>query len=427
MNKPAWTGTDNDNFRKRSSIRTKIIIAVVIVSLVTASLITVVQVRTICQNVLIETQLQAQALALPVKQTVDALLNNGLNQLNLRQLTSNESNMQIQKTLRNVLDWPGRHDLTAAYIADENGKVLVQEAKLSMGVDVPAELFNSKVKGLRGARIVSNGSRYDTFVPYYQNPGQVAGYLVIGISSQSLWDRATQLAAGALISFVIISVVTVSVLGLWVSHYMVRPLEKITEGIVHGAKNGKPHLGALTRSTDEIGHLAQVTDEVLPELYRRQQQLKATGQLLAAENAKLERTKRALMEMERYYRSAVEAATGVAYELDLASGKFDFLSRQVYETVGFAAEDLASSDVWTEHIHEDDRARAKDALTACLAGQKSCFSRTYRFVCKDGHELQVVELGGLIMDEAGRASRISGIIIPAYMLPKSLLREPRNH
>ena len=420
-NKPSWTEMNNDNFRKRSSIRTKIIIAVVIISLVTASLITVVQVRTICLNVLVETQTQAQALALPVKQTLDSLLNNNTSQLNLRDLTSGESNIQIQKTLQYILDWPGRHDLNVAYITDENGKVLAQEAKLSMVGDVPAEMFNSKVRGLGGSRIIPNGSRYDTFVPYYQNPGQVAGYIVIGISSQSLWDKATQLATGALISFIIISVVTVSVLGLWVSHYMVRPLERITKGIVHGAKNGNPHLGELSKSADEIGHLAQVTDEVLPELYRQQQKLKATGELLAAENAKLERTKRALMKMERYYRSAVEAATGVAYELDLATGEFKFLSRQVYETVGFAAEDLASSDVWTEHIHEDDRARAKEALTACLAGQKSCFSRTYRFVCKDGHELQVVELGGLITDEAGRASSISGIIIPACMLPKSLL------
>lgn len=420
-NKAAWMEMDSGDIRKRSSIRTKIIIAVVIVSLATASLITVVQVRAICRGVLVETQMQAQALGLPVKQTLDSLLNSGPKQLELAELNRRDLNVQVQKTLGNVLDWPGRKDLSAAYITDDQGKVLVEEVKVPMSVEVPAGLFNSTVKGIQGARIVHNGNRYDTFIPYFQQPGEVAGYLVIGMSSQSLWDRATQLAKGALISFVIISVVTVSVLGLWVSHYMVRPLEQITEGIVHGAKSGRPSLGALSKSSDEIGQLAKVTDQVLPELYQKQQQLKATGELLAAENNKLERTKRALMEMERYYRSAVEAATGVAYELDLATGKFRFLSRQVYETVGFAAEDLPSSDVWTEHIHEDDRAGAKAALTSCLAGQKSCFSRTYRFVCKDGHELEVVELGGMINDEAGRASQISGIIIPTCMLPKSLL------
>ena len=416
-----WAEMNNDNFRKRSSIRTKIVIAVVMVALVTASLITVVQVRTICRDILIDAQMQSEALAMPVKQSVDALLNKGPGRMDFTDLTDTESNTEIQKALGKALNWPGRNDLAAAYITNEKGKVLIQVARKSTVGDVPGDLFESRVKGIKGARIAGNGSRYDTFVPYYQKAGQVAGYLVIGISSQGLWDRATQLATGALISFAIISVVTVSVLGLWVSRYMIRPLERITEGIVHGAKSGRPRLGQLARSPDEIGQLAEVTNRVMPELYQQQQQLKATGKLLTSENTKLERTKRALMEMERFYRSAVEAATGVAYELDLATGKFEFLSRQVYDMLGFAAEDLGSSDIWSLHIHEDDRAKAKEDVNACLEGQKSCFSRSYRFVCKDGHELEVVELGGLISDESGRPSRISGIIIPAYMLPKSLL------
>ena len=111
----------------------------------------------------------------------------------------------------------------------------------------------------------------------------------------------------------------------------------------------------------------------------------------------------------------------MAYELDLATGKFKFLSRQVYETVGFAVEDLPSSDVWSEHIHEDDRVEAMESLSACVDGKKSYFSRQYRFVCRNGQNLEVVELGGLITDEAGRSSVVSGIIIPAHMLPKSLL------
>ena len=420
-NRATWSDTDNNTFKKGSSIRTKIIVAAVLVSFVTASLITVVQVRTICQSVLVEAQVQSEALTLPVKQTVDALVVSGPAGLGLEQLRHSTSNIQVRKVLGDILNWPGRRDLVAAYVTDVEGKVLVQEAKGSRVADVRAEVFNSRIKDIERSRIVRNGSRYDTFVPYYSSPGQVAGYLVLGISAQSLWDRAGQLATGAVVTFAIISVITVSMFGFWVSQHMVKPLERIREGIVHGAKTGRPRLGKLAKSADEIGHLAQVTDEVMPELYRQQQELKATGQLLAGENAKLERTKLALMEMERYYRSAVEAATGVAYELDLATGKFEFLSRQVYEMVGFAAEDLASSDVWAEHIHRDERAEAKESLSACLAGQKSCFFRTYRFVCKDGHELQVIELGGLITDEAGRPARISGIIIPAHMMPKSLL------
>ena len=60
-------------------------------------------------------------------------------------------------------------------------------------------------------------------------------------------------------------------------------------------------------------------------------------------------------------------------------------------------------------------------MSGCVAGEQSCFSRTYRFVCKDGHNLQIIEMGGLISDSAGRPKRISGIIMPAHMVPKSLL------
>ena len=60
-------------------------------------------------------------------------------------------------------------------------------------------------------------------------------------------------------------------------------------------------------------------------------------------------------------------------------------------------------------------------MQACASGQNSCFSRVYRFVCRDGNALQVVEFGGLITDDAGKASKLSGIILPAHMIPKSLL------
>ena len=418
MNKRAWNNGADEQFKKSFSIRTKMIAAVIMVSFVTVSLVTTMQIRMICRNVLVETQMQAEALSIPIKQKLDAVMTG---HTDFRQLDRDQMRSQMQKVLTDTLDWPGRGNMTTAYITDKYGKVLVQKSKAAIPADVSTEILDSKVTGISQARIVNNNGRYDTFVPYLQKDGKTAGYIVLCISAQNLWDQAEELAAGAIITFVIIAIISVAVLGFWVSYHVVRPLERITAGIVHGARNGKTRLGALTRSTDEIGQLANVANQVLPELYRQQEELKKTSTLLAAENHKLERTKRALMEMERYYRSAVEAATGVAYELDLATGKFEFLSRQVYETVGFAAEDLSSSDVWTSHIHEDDRAEAKDAMNGCVGGEQSCFSRTYRFVCKDGQSLQVIEMGGLITDAAGRPTRVSGIIMPAHMVPKSLL------
>ena len=412
---------NRDNFDKGSSIRTRIIIAMVLISFVTVSLTTALQIRMICQNILADTQMQAAALAMPIKQNIDSITNGGTGSEGFEQLAHTGPKVQMQRVLAETLSWPGRTDLMAAYVADANGKVLVAKGKTQTFIEVPSDVFESQVKGIERTRIVHNGSRYDTFVPYYWNGKQLAGYIVIGISAQSLWDQARSLASGAVISFLIVAVISVAFLALWVSRRLVTPLVRITRNIAQGAQDGNVRLGRMAKSGDEISRLAKVTDRVLPEMHRQQEQLRATSQQLTVENSKLERTKLALMEMERRYRSAVEAATGVAYELDLATGKFKFLSRQVYETVGFAAEDLPSSDVWAEHVHEEDRASAKEALSACVEGKKSCFSRKYRFICRDGHALEVAELGGVITDETGKVSGICGIIIPAHMLPKSLL------
>ena len=404
-----------------TSIRTKLIVIVVLVSFVTASLITAMQVRAICRGILEQNQLQAAALAMPVQNVISTLADSRSGRSDLGNILKGKAAEEVQNTLTRILVWPGRKDITAAYVIDQDGKFLLGKAQNQLLVNVPLDIFDSKIKGSIAPRTVRNGSRYDTFVPCQDALGKLGGYVVVGISAESLWTRATELTAGAIISFAIIALITVSVLALWVSRYMIRPLKQITENIAQGEQDGGIHLGDLTKSTDEIGLLARVTEKVLPELYRQRRKLQNTSAQLAAENAKLERTKWALTRMERCYRSAVEAATGIAYELDLATGKFVLLSRQVCDTVGFSAEDLPNSDAWVKHIHQDDRADATASLQACAAGQKSCFSRAYRFICKDGHALEMMEFGGLITDDLGKGSRISGIIIPAHMVPKSVL------
>lgn len=404
-----------------TSIRTKLIVAVVLVSFITASLISAMQIRRICRDILKDTRLQAAALAVPVENAINALPVKTTTHRDFQDLLNSRAAAQVQKTLADTLAWPGRKDIVAAYITDKQGKLLLGKARNQLLDDVPPVVFDSKLAGAQTPRIIKNGDRYDTFVPFTDNSEQFTGYIVVGISALSIWDNATHLAAGTIISFAIVSLITVLVLGLWVSRYMVRPIRQITENIALSAKEGTMKLGNIAKTGDEIGLLARVADKVLPELCRQRQELRTAGTQLAAENTKLERTKRALMETERRYRSAVEAATGIAYELDLATGKFIFLSRHIYDLVGLAAEDLPTSFVWTEHIHQDDREDALAVMQACASGQRSCFSRAYRFLCKNGDALPMIELGGLVTNESGKAARISGLIIPAHMIPKSLL------
>ena len=91
--------------------------------------------------------------------------------------------------------------------------------------------------------------------------------------------------------------ITVSVLALWVSRYMLKPIKQITDNIAQNASGGQVHLDKFSMSGDEIGLLARVTNKVLPDLYHQRRKLQETSVQLTAENSKLERSKWALMEM----------------------------------------------------------------------------------------------------------------------------------
>lgn len=76
---------------------------------------------------------------------------------------------------------------------------------------------------------------------------------------------------------------------------------------------------------------------------------------------------------------------------------------------GFDEQDsLESSKVWSESIHQEDRARVMEKLDAYWKQQRPEFSEEYRMQRKDGTWMWVLDRGVALWDEQGQVVRMAG-------------------
>ena len=95
------------------------------------------------------------------------------------------------------------------------------------------------------------------------------------------------------------------------------------------------------------------------------------------------RADEALQESEALYRNLIETTAAVAWEVDLASRRFSFISPQIETLSGFPPEDWVDFDFWVEKIHPEDREEAVNCCQAHAAkGLDHAFE--YRMFTADG-------------------------------------------
>lgn len=70
-----------------------------------------------------------------------------------------------------------------------------------------------------------------------------------------------------------------------------------------------------------------------------------------------------------------------------------------------------SSQLWTDYIHDGDRQRVIDGITAVINGKDSTWRDEYRYLCADGRTVNVIDRGFVIRDEQGRALRMIGSMV----------------
>ncbi|MGK7926990.1 MAG: PAS domain S-box protein [Spirulina sp.] len=110
---------------------------------------------------------------------------------------------------------------------------------------------------------------------------------------------------------------------------------------------------------------------------------------------------------ERYERATRAAGVGV-WECNLQNGDL-YIDPTIKDVLGYRDEEFINDpEVWIEHIHPDDRASSKAAMTAYFAGENPEYIDEYRMVHKDGSIRWILCRGRAIGDEQGNALQMVG-------------------
>lgn len=101
---------------------------------------------------------------------------------------------------------------------------------------------------------------------------------------------------------------------------------------------------------------------------------------------------------------------GIAWEADINTFQFTFVSRQAERILGYPVEQwLDEPAFWAEHIHPEDREWAvNDCLECVKAGENHTFE--YRMVAKDGRAVWLRDYV-TVVSEGGKPVRLLGIMV----------------
>jgi PAS domain S-box-containing protein len=131
----------------------------------------------------------------------------------------------------------------------------------------------------------------------------------------------------------------------------------------------------------------------------------------------------ALQESEALYRNLVETTAAIAWEVDIASLSFTYISPQVENITGYPPEEWTGFAFWAERIHPDDR---ENAVAFCQAetGKGLDHAFEYRMAAADGSILWIRDVVSVIMDN-DRPVTLRGffIDITASKMAEEKLRE----
>ncbi|CCQ73130.1 ATP-binding protein [Magnetospira sp. QH-2] len=117
-----------------------------------------------------------------------------------------------------------------------------------------------------------------------------------------------------------------------------------------------------------------------------------------------------LQKSEERFRSLVENTHIVAWEVDLVSGLFTYISPHAEELFGFPVSQWTDLDFWVDHIHPDDR---KQALSTCTnetaAGRDHAFE--YRMLKADGDYIWLRDIVSVLKNDDGIPIAINGFMV----------------
>jgi PAS domain S-box-containing protein len=123
------------------------------------------------------------------------------------------------------------------------------------------------------------------------------------------------------------------------------------------------------------------------------------------------RVEHALRHSEERFRLATEALRGLVYDWDIAAGRVEH-SAGLLDLVGYTPDEAPADPLWLwEHVHPDDRDRARSRFQVATAGHAAAFDGEYRVRHKDGRYVWAWDHARLIYDPRGRPARVVGCVI----------------
>lgn len=117
-----------------------------------------------------------------------------------------------------------------------------------------------------------------------------------------------------------------------------------------------------------------------------------------------------LVESHRQFESLVQTVDGIVWEADAENFKFNFISDQVRNILGYAPEEwLADPGFWQKHIHPDDR---EQAIGYCHRETRELRNHTfdYRMQRADGTQVWIKDVVSVILED-GKAVALRGLMV----------------
>lgn len=206
--------------------------------------------------------------------------------------------------------------------------------------------------------------------------GEKIGVLHINASLSSAGEAVTDYLLVAALTFV-----SVSVVGLWMSHRLQRLVTKpITELAITARRISTTRdysLRAKRMTNDEIADLVDAFNSMLKTLSER--------------NARLESS-------EARYRELVEGLPGISYTGSLDHDRILYVSPQIEEILGYPATSwIDNAQLYTDSIHPDDRGRVLRDLADSNRGNLT-FHGEYRLRHRGGHYIWVEHEARIVGD-----------------------------
>lgn len=117
-----------------------------------------------------------------------------------------------------------------------------------------------------------------------------------------------------------------------------------------------------------------------------------------------------LRHSEARYRIVAEQTGAVVYDYDVMSGHIDWAGA-ISDVLGYTPKEFGQIDIdgWERHLHPEDAPRALEALERAQRSV-SRYQCEYRFQCKDGNYVRVLDRGVFLPGSDGLAVRMLGKI-----------------